>query len=139
MLVETSGLEKAERECLEDADERASARVRGAERRRKQDVELAAQMTKQISMLFPGCPASEVAEIAAHTARRGSGRVGRTAAGRNLEEGAMTLAVVAAIRHKHTRYDELLASGIDRVSARERIAVVAEEILARWRNPSWAE
>ena len=139
MLVETSGLEKAERECLEDADERASARARGAERRRKQDVELAAQMTKQISMLFPGCPASEVAEIAAHTARRGSGRVGRTAAGRNLEEGAMTLAVVAAIRHKHTRYDELLASGIDRVSARERIAVVAEEILARWRNPSWAE
>jgi two-component system CheB/CheR fusion protein len=57
ILVETSGLEKAERECLEGADERAVARARGAERRQKQDVELAAQMIKQIAMLFPGCPA----------------------------------------------------------------------------------
>jgi hypothetical protein len=62
---------------------------------------LAAQMIKQIAMLFPGCPASEVADIAEHTARRGRGRVGRTEAGRNLEESALTLAVVAAIRHKH--------------------------------------
>ena len=73
----------------------------------KQDVELAAQMIEQIAMLFPGCPASEVADIAEHTARRGSGRVGRTEAGRNLERKCRTLAVVAAIRHKHTRYDEL--------------------------------
>jgi hypothetical protein len=79
---------------------------------------LAAQMIKQIAMLFPGCPASEVADIAEHTARRGSGRVGRTEAGRNLEESALTLAVVAAIRHKHTQYDELLASGVDRLTAR---------------------
>jgi hypothetical protein len=90
-------------------------------------------MIKQIAMLFPGCPANEVADIAEHTARRGSGRVGRTEAGRNLEESALTLAVVAAIRHKHTRYDELLASGVDRVTARQRIAVMVEEILARWR------
>ena len=139
ILVETSGLEKAERECLEDADERTLARARAAERRRNQDVELAAQMTTQIAMLFPGCPAKEVAEIAAYTARRGSGRIGRTEAGRNLEESALTLAVVAAIRHKHTRYDELLACGTDRGTARERIAVVAEGILAKWRNPFWAE
>lgn len=136
ILVETTGLEKAERECVEDADERAVARARGAERRRKQDVELAAQMMKQIALLFPGCPTGEIAEIAKHTARRGSGRVGRTEAGRNLEESALTLAVVAAIRHKHTGYDELLASGLDRITARQRIAVIAEEILARWRSPS---
>jgi hypothetical protein len=135
ILVETAALEKAEQECLEDADERALARARGAERRRKQDAELAAQMTNEIAKLFPGCPPKEVAEIAAHTARRGSGRVGRTEAGRKLEESALTLAVVAAIRHKHTRYDELLAGGTDRVTARERIAAVAEEILAKWRNP----
>ena len=134
ILVETAGLEKAERECLEDADERAVARARGAERRRKQDVELAAQMMKQIAMLFPGCPASEVAVIAGHTAQRGSGRVGRTEAGRNLQESALTLAVVAAIRHRHTQYDELLASGVDRVTARQRIADRVEEILARWQK-----
>src|ERR1700739_591563 len=112
ILVETFGLEKAERECLEDADDRAMARARGAERRQKQDVELAGRMTKQIAMLFPGCPTHEVSEIAEHTVRRGSGRVGRTEAGRNLDESALTLAVVAAIRHRHTRYDELLASGL---------------------------
>jgi len=134
VLVETAGLEKAERECLEGADERAVARALGAERRRKQDVELAAQMARKIATLFPGCPASEVAVIAEHTAQRGSGRVGRTEAGRNLAENALTLAVIAAIRHKHTPYDELLASGVDRVTAREQIAGRVEEIMARWRK-----
>lgn len=134
ILVETAGLEKAERECLGDADERAVARLQGAERRRKQDVELAAQMIKKIGTLFPGCPSNEVAVIAEHTAQRRSGRVGRTEAGRNLDENALTLAVVAAIRHKHTPYDELLASGVDRVTARQQIADRVEEILARWRK-----
>jgi hypothetical protein len=134
ILVEISGLEQAERKCLEDADERALARARGAEKRRKQDVKLAAEMTKQIALLFPGCPASEAGDIAEHTARRGSGRVGRTEAGRNLEENALTLAVVAAVRHKHTEYDKLLASGVDRGSARQRIADKVEEVLARWRS-----
>lgn len=134
ILVETSALQKAEHECLDDADERAAARARGAERRRKQDAELAAQMTKQITKLFPGCPEREAAEISEHTARRGSGRVGRTEAGRNLDVRALTLAVVAAIRHQHTEYDELLASGVDRVSARQQIADRVEEVLASWRN-----
>jgi hypothetical protein len=136
ILVETPSVEKAERECLEDADERAAARARGAERRQRQDVELAGRMAKQIAMLFPGCPINEVREIAEHTARRGSGRVGRTEAGRNLDESALTLAVVAAIRHRHTRYDELLARGLNRVTAREQIASAVDEILTIWRSPS---
>jgi hypothetical protein len=134
ILVEKAAIEKAEQECLEDADQRAAMRMRGAEWRRKQDAELAVQMTKQIAMLFPGCPAREVAAIAEHTAARGSGRVGRTEAGRNLEERALTLAVVAAVRHSHTKYDELLANGVDRATARQRVADRVEEILAAWRN-----
>ncbi len=134
ILVEAAGLEKAEQECLEDSDERAVARARGAERRQKQDVELAAQMMKQIATLFPGCPASDVTVIAEHTAKRGSGRVGRTEAGRNLEESALTLAVIAAVRHNHTPYDELLANGVDRAIARRQIADQVEVILARWRK-----
>jgi hypothetical protein len=59
-------------------------------------------MAKQIGVLFPGCPAHELATIAEHTAARGSGRVGRTEAGRNLEERALTAAVIAAVRHNHT-------------------------------------
>jgi hypothetical protein len=118
ILVERAGLEKAEQECTLDADDREAARARGAAQRRVQDKELIARMTKQIEALFPGCPPSEAAEIATDAAVRGSGRVGRTAAGRNLEEGALYAAVAAAIRHRHTAYDTLLAQGLDRVDAR---------------------
>jgi hypothetical protein len=134
ILVEIAGLEKAERECAEDAEERAAARVRGAERRREQDHELVIQMRKQIGTLFPGCPPDEVTAIAKHTAVRGSGRVGRTEAGRALEEHALTAAVIAAVRHNHTEYDELLAKGVDRTAARQRIAGKIDEILESWRN-----
>ena len=132
ILVEKSGLEKAEQECYEDADQRAAARARDAERRIEKDRELVARMAQQIILLFPGCPPAEAAAIAQHTARRGSGRVGRTEAGRNLEAQALTAAVVAAIRHKHTEYDELLGSGIDRITARQRVAGRVDEILESW-------
>jgi hypothetical protein len=134
ILVESSALEKAEQECVDDADERAAARVRGAERRREQDRELVAQMMKQIGILFPGCPQVELKAIAEHTAVRGSGRVGRTEAARNLEQRALTAAVVAAVRHNHTGYDELLAKGVDRATARQQVADRIDEILSKWRK-----
>jgi hypothetical protein len=118
----------------EDAGERAAARVRGAERRREQDHELVIQMSKQILALFPGCPPDEVTAIAKHTAVRGSGRVGRMEAGRALEKHALTAAVIAAVRHNHTEYDELLANGVDRTMARQRIAGKIDDILESWRN-----
>src|SRR5215471_1446902 len=71
-------------------------------RRREQDRDLVARMTQAILELFPSCPPEEAQAIAAHTAARGSGRVGRTSAGRAFEPEALT-AVVAAIRHNHTR------------------------------------
>lgn len=134
ILVERIALEKAERDCVEDADERAAARAHGVERRRKQDRELVVRMVTQIGNLFPGCPSGEAAAISEHTATRGSGRVGHSEAGRNLGERALTLAVAAAVRHNHTEYDKLLASGVDRAAARERIAGKVEEILSMWRR-----
>ena len=134
VLVETSALERAERECAEDADERAAGRASEAMRRREEDRELVARMAKQIGVLFPGCPAHELAAIAEHTAARSSGRVGRTKAGRNLEERALTAAVVAAVRHKYTAYDKLLERGLDRASARETVGDKIDEILAVWRT-----
>lgn len=134
ILVERSALEKAERECTQDADERAAARERGAKRRREEDRLLVARMTQQIGTLFPGCPSSEASAIAGHAAQRGSGRIGRTQAGRKLDEQALTLAVSAAIRHNHTDYDELLANGLDRAAARRRVTDRVEEILAAWRK-----
>jgi hypothetical protein len=134
ILVEIAGLEKAEQECAEDAGERAAARVRGAERRREQDHELVIQMSRQIGALFPGCPPDEVTAIAKHTAVRGSGRVGRTESGRALKEDALTAAVIAAVRHNHTEYDELLAKGVDRTMARQRIARKIDKILGSWQK-----
>jgi hypothetical protein len=91
-------------------------------------------MAKQIGVLFPGCPAHELATIAEHTAARGSGRVGRTEAGRNLEERTLTAAVVAAVRHKHTEYDKLLERGMDRATARQTVGDKIDEVLAAWRT-----
>ena len=134
ILVEETALAKAEQECVQDAGERAAARAGAAVQRIEQDRKLVAQMIKLIAELFPGCPATEVAAIAEHTAVRGSGRVGRSEAGRNLDEKALTLAVGAAVRHNHTQYDALLASGVDRADARQQIASKVEEMLTKWRK-----
>jgi hypothetical protein len=133
ILVEQTALEKAEQECSEDAGDRAKARAAGAARRLEQDRDLMARMTLEIGKLFPRCPPREAAAIAAHTATRNSGRVGRTLAGRNLDEGALTAAVIAAVRHQHTAYDALLAAGMDRLLARQEIADRVQAILAAWR------
>lgn len=134
ILVERAGLEKAEQECTSDADERAATRARAAAQRLEQDRELVARMTKQIVTLFPGCPPREAAAIAQHTALRGSGRVGRTAAGRNLEERVLAAAVAAAVRHEQTEYDALLAAGLDRSFARQQVADQVQALLAAWRG-----
>ena len=134
LLVDPSAIEKAEHECKEDAEERAAARKQGAERRRKEDDVLVDRMAEQIGKLFPACPPSEVAAIARHTARRGSGRIGRTAAGRRLDEQALRLAVAAAVRHNHTNYDQLLINGLDRASARREVADLVAETLDRWQE-----
>jgi hypothetical protein len=91
-------------------------------------------MTRQIVEWFPACPAGEARAIASHTAVRGSGRVGRTADGLALREDAVTLAVVAAVRHRHTNYDELLARGVDRQSARAEVREEVEQVMRRWRG-----
>ena len=81
---------------------------------------------------FSGTPADEIAQIAAHIARRVSGCVGRSAAGRNLDHAALRLAVIAHIRHSHTPYDELLMTGCPRRLARQKIALAIDRTLAEW-------
>ena len=99
ILVEPQALERAERECTEDADDRARVRVRAGEQRRIQDRQLASQMESRPADLFPRCPP----------------------------------AVIAAIRHNRTNYDELLAAGVGRADARDRVADRVRAILERWR------
>ena len=133
VLVEEAGLVRAERRCLADAEARRRRRVRDARRRAREDARFAEAFAAEIRRLFPGCPADRARDIAAHASVRGSGRVGRSAAGRALSEGAVTSAVVASVRHLDTRYDQLLMSGVPRREARHRIAVVVETRLREWR------
>lgn len=134
VLVEEAALEHAEQECLADADKRSAQRERAEIYREKQDQVLATRMAESIREMFPGCPAEEAWVIAAHTSVRGSGRVGRTATGRALEEEALRAAVIAAIRHRHTNYDRLLMKGWDRMDARDAVRGDIDRLLDEWRK-----
>ncbi len=135
LLVEEPALEQAEQQCLADEEARMRRRDRDRERRTAEDVELAAHMASEIERLFPRCPAGRAEAIARHTSLRGSGRVGRSAAGRALDDEAITLAVVASVRHEDTEYDSLLMSGVSREDARDRIRAAVDRTLAAWAQP----
>ncbi|MEV4465198.1 DUF2293 domain-containing protein [Micromonospora echinofusca] len=134
LLVEPAGLDSAERQCLGDEAARLRRRERDRERRADQDVALMARMAEEILRLFPRCPAYRAEAIAGHTGLRGSGRVGRSAAGRAVDGDAMTRAVIASIRHEDTEYDRLLMAGVPRNEARERIRTDIDRVLAAWRS-----
>jgi hypothetical protein len=80
--VEEDALADAEQRCLADEEARARRRERDAERRAAADAELERRFAAAIARLFPGCPTERADAIARHAALRGSGRVGRSAAGR---------------------------------------------------------
>ncbi|MGP4042873.1 DUF2293 domain-containing protein [Streptomyces sp. 2A115] len=133
VLVEEAALARAEERCLADAEARRRRRARDARRRDAEDVRFTDAFAEEILRLFPGCPADRAQAIAAHASVRGSGRVGRSAAGRALSEAAVTSAVCAAVRHTETPYDQLLMSGVPRHEARRRIAPTVEGTLQGWR------
>lgn len=132
ILVEEAALDQAERECLADQEARARRREREEARRDDEDVAFEAKLTTEIRRLFPGCPATRAEAIAHHAGARGSGRVGRSAAGRRLDPRAVNLAVAASVRHRDTGYDELLMSGVPRTAAREQVSAEVQRILASW-------
>ena len=133
ILVEPAALERAEEECAADAGERAEARKKASVAREKQDVVFAGEMASRIRELFPACPPKEARLIAEHASKRGSGRVGRSSAGQQLDERAVTLAVIAAVRHRHTNYDTLLTEGVERENARMIVRKQIENTLDSWR------
>ncbi len=134
VLVEESALEQADLECSADAGQRSARREHAQTYRDKQDEVLTMRMAESIRQMLPGCPPEEARAIAVHTSLRNSGRVGRTAAGRALEKEALTLAAIAAVRHRHTRYDQLLMRGVDRKTARDTVRDDIERVLEGWRT-----
>ncbi len=132
LLVEEGGLEAAEQECLEDSDARARRRERQAEKRAEYDQQYIEKFTQKIKELFPSCPPDRAGEIAQHACLKYSGRVGRSAAARQLDAEAVELAVTAHIRHRETPYDDLLSRGYERWQARNKVKLEVEEVLAEW-------
>ena len=134
ILVEPQALELAEQQCLSDEEVRRRRRERDQLRREADDVAFQEKEAAEIVRLFPGCPKRRARQIARHTGQRGSGRVGRSAAGRALDDNAITLSVVASVRHEDTNYDRLLMSGVPRVEARERVRPAVDRVLDSWRS-----
>jgi hypothetical protein len=134
IVAESDAIEKAELECLADADARERRRVRAVVRRDEEDTEFVDELAAAVRAQFPACPPDRAARIARHAGERSSGRIGRTAAGRALDPDAVRLAVVASIRHEDTDYDELLMGGIARFDARDRVRPAIDAILERWES-----
>jgi hypothetical protein len=105
VLVQPEALEKAEEECLADADLRAARQARDAERREAEDSELAVQMAEKIRALFPGVPAQEANRIAA------------------IRRSVAADALAAQPRVARST-----------MSARSRVRDKMEEVLERWRQ-----
>lgn len=132
LLVEAEALERAEQECLADSEARERRRHREAERRADLDRHYIEQFAERVRALFPGCPAGRETVIAEHACQKYSGRVGRSAAAKQLDEAAVRLAVIAHIRHAETGYDRLLAGGSERGAARSAVSADIERVLAAW-------
>jgi len=132
-LVEEAALTKAEEECGADEESRTRARERAAVRREQLDAGFVAAFNTCIGEAYPGCLPAERKEIAEHACRKHSGRVGRSAAAKRFEADTVKLAVQAHVRHVHTRYDQLLASGMPRPDARREVGDKCAAVLRNWR------
>jgi hypothetical protein len=132
LLVEEQAIEQAEQECLADSEVRARRREREAARRAEFDQEYVDSFAARVRQLFPRLPAGQEIVIAEHACQKYSGRVGRSAAAKSLDEQAVRLAVIAHIRHAETGYDALLAQGYERSEARAQVHDAVARILARW-------
>ena len=134
IVVEEEALAKAEEECLQDADLRERRRERDAVRRADLDKQFVQRFAERLRQLYPGLPSGREKSIAEHACRRYSGRIGRTAAAKDLEEEAVHLAVRAHIRHAKTEYDQLLLRGFDRSSARAHVEERIQDVLTQWKQ-----
>lgn len=132
LLVEEQALEKAEEECLADSEVRERRKEREAIRREESDRQYVWEFSVRVRELFPSCPPGTETVIAEHACLKYSGRVGRSASAKSLDEEAAPLAVIAHIRHRETNYDCLLARGYDRRDARAEVEKAVRQVLIRW-------
>ena len=136
VLVEEQAVERAKAACAGDEAPRAEARQRRQVRDRIADEEYKQRFAAEILRLFPGCPHSEADEIARHACEKYSGRVGRSGAAKEFEAKAIDLVVRARIRHRFTKYDEILFEGMTVTDARAEIRPDLDRVCDQWRSGS---
>jgi hypothetical protein len=108
------------------------------ERRRRRHADrhaFVAGFAALVRLRFPGCPDGEELRVAAFACARNTSRVGAMSVERGYVDEAVDLAVVSHIRHRFTRYEALLADGLDRDEARERTRDEVSAVLAAWSAP----
>jgi len=132
ILVSDDAVRRAEEECLGDAEARARRQQYGALRRAALDAQYVATFAAEIRRRFPGAPAGAAEAIAEHACEMHSGRIGRTARAKDFDPAAIELATRAFIRHRHTRYDDLLGDGLEREDARAIVRNEIDRIAASW-------
>jgi hypothetical protein len=132
ILVEDRALERAEREWEADASQRAIRRDQAALRRAELDEEYIRRFAARVREVYPNCPSGREKLIAEHACRKYSGRVGRSASAKELEESAVRFAVAAHVRHTETNYDDLLSSMVERNEARAMVRDDVAEVLQLW-------
>jgi hypothetical protein len=133
LLAEEAALQRAEQECFNDAEVRERRREREAGRRAELDQEYVLRFAQRVRELFLNCPDGREQIIAEHACQKYSGRVGRSAGAKSLDQGFIRLAVIAHIRHAETNYDEMLSQGVDRHSAREQVQDKVDKLLDYWK------
>ena len=131
-LVEAQGLEKAEEECLADSEVRTCRKEREAIRREEVDGKYVGNIWRSCKENFSSCPSGREREIAEHACLKYSGRIGRSASAKAMDEAAVRLAVIAHVRHRETEYDELLAKGDERWQARAAVEEAVDRVLQKW-------
>jgi hypothetical protein len=132
LLIENEALERAEKECAVDEETRKLARARAAARRAELDLEYIQRFAGCVREIYVYCPTGRENLIAEHACRKYSGRVGRSAAAKALDEAAVRLAVSAHVRHAETNYDELLLKGFERWDARQKVYPEVSRTLDLW-------
>jgi hypothetical protein len=53
-----------------------------------------------------------------------------------MDEAAVRLAVIAHVRHRETKYDDLLAKGHERWEARTAVEEAVDRVLQKWEAKS---
>ncbi|KAF9691326.1 hypothetical protein EKO04_010611 [Ascochyta lentis] len=96
----------------------------------KRDASFIKTVAAELEEQFPDMPEKEISLVLKHGFRKHSGRVGRTS--QLPLPRKIVLAVVAHVRHKHTKYDSMLASGLERPVARKAVNRKIQSVIRDW-------